>query len=106
MKSRLVLAAAVSAVLLAPAAFAAGNTTGPSAKAHNVQVAAMTPAEQCTALEGQWQKDGTAMSKNSKYAAAEKLATQGRQLCTEGKPVDGVAKLGQALRDLGLKPKA
>lgn len=105
MKSRLMLVAALGAVLLAPAALAAGNSTGAAAKS-NLQLAAMTPAQQCTALEGQWQKDGMALKSHAKFTEAEKLAQQGRQLCADGKPVDGVAKLGQALRDVGLKPKA
>lgn len=103
MKSRLLLASALGALLLASPAFAA-NSNGPTAKS-NMQLAAMSPAEQCTALEGQWQKDGMALKSNAKFAAAEKLVAEGRALCAEGKPVDGVAKLGQALRDVGLKPK-
>jgi hypothetical protein len=105
MKSRLVLAAMLSAVILSPAAFAGSTSTGPSAKSTNLQVASMTPAEQCTALQGQWQKDGMAHKSNAKFTAAEKLADQGKQLCTAGKAKDGVAKLEQALKDIGLKPQ-
>jgi hypothetical protein len=105
MKPRLMLVAALGAVLLAPAAFAAGNSTGPAAKS-NLQLAATTPAQRCMALEGQWQMDGMALKSHAKFTEAEELADQGKQLCADGKPVDGMAKLGQALRDLGLKPKA
>lgn len=105
MKSRLVLAAMLSAVVLSPAAFAGSTGTGPSAKSANLQVASMTPAEQCTALQGQWQKDGMAHKSNAKFTEAQKLADQGKQLCSTGKANDGVAKLEQALKDIGLKPQ-
>ena len=107
-KSQIVLAVAVSALILSPAAFAGSTKTTPSenpAATNHVQLASMTPAEQCTALEGQWQKDGMAHKSNAKFAAAEKLADQGKQLCTSGKANDGVAKLEQALKDIGLKPQ-
>lgn len=107
-KSQIVLAAAVSALILSPAAFAGSTKTTPSenpATTNHVQLANMTPAEQCTALEGQWQKDGMAHKSNAKFAAAEKLADQGKQLCTTGKANNGIAKLEQALKDIGLKPK-
>lgn len=102
MLSRFVLAAALSAVILAPNAFAAG--TGAAAKSSN-QVASMTAVQQCTALEGQWQKDAMAHKTDAKFAPAQKLADQGKQLCGAGKTIDGVAKLEQALKDLGLKPQ-
>jgi hypothetical protein len=108
MKSQIILAAAMSALMLSPAAFAGSAKTTPSADpaAKNyVQVAAMTPAEQCTALEGQWQKESPALKSHAKYAAAEKLADQGKQLCTAGKAKDGAAKFEEALKDIGLKPK-
>lgn len=104
MKSRLVLAAALSAVILAPAAFAASTGSGAAAKS-SLQLASMTPVEQCTALEGQWQKDAMAHKTDAKYIQAQQLADQGKQLCATGKSTDGAAKLEQALKDLGLKPQ-
>jgi hypothetical protein len=104
MKSRLVLAALLGTAMLAPAAFAGSATSGVSAKG-NLQIASMTPAEQCTALQGQWQKESPALKSHAKYTQAEKLADQGQQLCASGKAKDGAAKLEQALKDIGLKPQ-
>jgi len=105
MKSHFVVAALVSAVVLAPAAFAGNASSGPTAKS-SLQLAAASPSAQCTALEGQWQKDGMGMKTNAKFSTAQKLASQGEQLCNNGKSTDGAAKLTQALHELGLKPKA
>ena len=107
-RSQIILAAAMSALILSPAAFAGSAKTTPSenpAATNHVQLAAMTPAEQCTALQGQWQKESPALKSHAKYAQAEKLADQGKQLCSAGKANDGVAKLQQALKDIGLKPQ-
>jgi hypothetical protein len=104
MKSRLVLAALLSTVMLAPAAFAGSASSGVSAKG-SIQVASMTPTEQCTALQGQWQKDAMTHKSDAKYAQAEKLFGQGQQLCQTHKEKEGTAKLEQALKTIGLKPQ-
>jgi len=98
--------AAASAMMLSATAFAASSSTGTVQKSANTQVAVMTSAEQCTALQNQWNADAPAKKTNAMYKAAEKLATQGRKDCAGGKAADGVTKLHQAIQDIGLKPRA
>lgn len=105
MKPRLVMLAAASAMMLSATAFAASSSTGTVTKSSNTQIAAMTTAQQCTALEQQWTKDSPMKKSNAMYNAAEKLATQGKKDCSGGKAADGVAKLEQAIKDIGLKPQ-
>lgn len=88
MNVRTVISAAVTGVLISSAAFAAS----------------MTPAEQCTALEKQFDQQITKHTTSAKFAAAKALRTDGGKLCLSGKPTDGVKKLQQALNDIGVKP--
>ncbi len=106
MNPRLVMLAAASAMMLSATAFAASPSTGTVQKSASTQVAVMTSAEQCTALENQWNKNAASKKTNAMYNAAEKLATQGRKDCSSGKAADGVTKLQQAIKDIGLKPQA
>ena len=112
MKSQIVLAATMAALMLSPAAFAGSTKTTPSenpAATNHVQLASMTPAEQCAALQGQWQAESPTLKGHAKYAQAQDLFGQGQQLCQthkERNEKDGAATLGRALELIGLKPKA
>jgi hypothetical protein len=88
MKIRTLVGAALTGVFLSTAAFAAS----------------MTPAQQCTALEKQFDQQITKHTTSSNFAAAKALRTDGGKLCLSGKPADGARKLKQALNDIGVKP--
>jgi hypothetical protein len=89
MKTTYFLTATAAVMLLASSAFAA----------------TMTPAAQCTALQKQWDQSITQHSSASKVKEARALHTDGVKLCSSGKSSDGVAKLEQAIKDLGVKPQ-
>jgi len=88
MTVRTLIVAASAAALMSTAAFAAS----------------MTPAQQCTALEKQFDQEILKHATASKAAAAKTLRTDGGKLCQTGKSDDGVKKLKQALKDIGVKP--
>jgi hypothetical protein len=87
MKIHTLVGAALTGVFLSTAAFAAS----------------MTPAQQCTALEKQFDQQITKHTTSSKFATAKSLRSDGGRLCLNGKPTDGVKKLQQALNDIGVK---
>ena len=69
--------------------------------------ATLTPAQQCTKLEKQFdaaiKKHGT----DAKAADAKQARTDGGDLCkSTDKKADGVKKLQEAITDIGLKPRA
>jgi hypothetical protein len=88
MKIRTLVGAAMTGVFLSTAAFAAS----------------VTPAQQCTALEKQFDQQITKHTTSAKFATAKALRTDGGKLCLGGKPADGLKKLEQALNDIGVKP--
>ena len=88
MNARILVGATMTAVVLSSAAFAAS----------------MTPAQQCTALEKQFDQEIVKHGSASKAATAKTLRVDGGKLCTSGKDTDGVKKLKQALQDIGVKP--
>jgi hypothetical protein len=88
MNVRTLIVAVSTAMFMSTAAFAAS----------------MTPAQQCTALEKQFDQEITTHASASKAAAAKTLRTDGGKLCQSGKSDSGVKKLKQALQDIGVKP--
>ncbi|MDY0881660.1 hypothetical protein ACFPL7_18895 [Dongia soli] len=64
-----------------------------------------TPAKQCATLEHQFD---TAIKKHAnapKAADAKQARTEGGDMCKSGKQADGVKRLQEGIRDLGLKPR-
>jgi hypothetical protein len=90
MQMRSLILAAAASLMLAPAAIAA----------------TMTPAAQCTALEKQFDQVIGQHSTAAKYNAAKALRADAGKLCASGNPADGVKKLDEAFRDIGVKPTA
>jgi hypothetical protein len=88
MKIHTLLSAAATGVLISSAAFAASAT----------------PAQQCTAMEKQFDQQITKHTTSAKFATAKSLRMDGGKLCLSGKPTDGVKKLEQALNAIGAKP--
>ena len=68
--------------------------------------ATMTPAQQCTALQKQFDQEIIKHGSATKAGAAKELRADGAKLCTAGKSTDGVKKLEAALNDIGVKPQS
>jgi len=88
MKIQTLIGATMTAVLLSTGAFAA----------------TMKPAEQCTALEKQFDQEIVKHATAAKAAEAKTLRTDGGKMCQSGKAEDGVKKLKEALDYIGVKP--
>ncbi len=67
--------------------------------------AAMTSADKCSRLEKQFDHAIVKHQTAAKAADAKTLRTEAGTLCSGGKPDDGIAKLHEALNDLGVKPR-
>jgi hypothetical protein len=108
MKTTLIAATALM-ILGAPMAFAATGTplvplpTTAKPEVHH-HLAAATPSAQCTALEDQFSKAEGAHKTMKTFNDAVKLRDQGKSLCTANKSADGVKKLEQALKMIGVTP--
>lgn len=111
MKKTLIAAAALM-ILGAPLAFAADSATmTPLANAKPAatlthKVAASTPSARCTALEAQFSKAESSHKSMKMFNDAAKLRDEGKNLCTANKQTDGINKLEQALKLIGVKPAA
>ena len=88
MNARMPIVAVSTAMFMSTAAFAAS----------------MTPAQQCTALEKQFDQEILKHAAAAKAAAAMTLRKDGSELCRNGYKDKGVKKLKQALGDIGVKP--
>ena len=88
MKARMLIVAVSTAMFMSTAAFAAS----------------MTPAQQCTALENQFDQEIVKHATAPKAAAAMALRKDAGELCRSGKNDKGVKKLKQALEYIGVKP--
>ena len=69
-------------------------------------VATMTPAQQCSALQKQFDQEIVKHGTSAKAGEAKTLRTEAGKLCVSGKDADGVKKLEQALNDIGVKPQS
>ena len=109
MKKTLIAAAALI-ILGAPMTFAAEgvDVLHPHAKAveQHHTIAASTPSARCTALEQQFNKAEPSHKSMTAFKEAAKLRDEGRNLCTANKAPDGVKKLEQALKMIGITPAA
>ena len=107
MKMRIIVPAVLSAVLLSAPVLAASNYgTSTKPTSHALQTVAMTSAEKCTALQKQFDQAIKTHDKAPKANEAKTMRTEGGNLCASGKQADGAAKLEQAIKALGVKPKA
>ena len=88
MNARTPIVAVSTAMFMSTAAFAAS----------------MSPAQQCTALENQFDREIVKHAAASKAAVAMTLRVDAGKLCRNGNNDDGVKKLEQALKDIGVKP--
>jgi len=68
--------------------------------------ATMTPVQQCTALQKQFDQEIVKHGSAAKAGEAKTLRTDGGNLCKAGKATDGVKKLESALNDIGVKPQS
>ena len=64
----------------------------------------MTSAQQCNALEKQFDQEIVKHGTASKAVQAKALRTDAGKLCQTGKNEAGVKKLKQALKDINVKP--
>ena len=88
MNARTRIVAVSTAVFMSTAAFAAS----------------MSPAQQCTALANHFDQEIAKHATASKAAAAVALRVDAGKLCRNGNKDDGIKKLKQALKDIGVKP--
>ena len=69
--------------------------------------ATLTPAQQCTKLEKQFDGAIKKHANDPKAADAKQARTDGGDMCKSAdKKADGVKKLQEAITDIGLKPRA
>ncbi|HVI86733.1 MAG TPA: hypothetical protein VM659_00445 [Dongiaceae bacterium] len=73
--------------------------------ASSAAFAATTPAQQCTTLEKQFDAAIKKHATAPKAADAKTARSAGGDLCKSGSAADGVKKLQEAVKDLGLKPR-
>lgn len=107
MITRMIVPALLSAVMFTTPVLAAGSYGAMTpATQHTQKAAAMTPAEKCTNLEKQFDSAIKKHEKAAKAGEAKTLRTEGGNLCASGKHAEGVAKLEQALKDIGVKSKS
>jgi hypothetical protein len=97
MKTSLLLAALAGSLLLAGGAMAADS---------RMQLAAtLSMGEKCSTLEKQFDEAIKTHGTMSKAGEAKTLRSEGSTLCAGNKQTEGVAKLEQALKDIGVTPK-
>lgn len=88
MKSHLLLGAFAASLLLSGAAYASGPTN----------------VDKCASLTKQWNEVSPTHKTNAKFAAAQKDANAGIQMCHAKKESDGILSIDKALNMLGVKP--
>lgn len=91
MNTRQLIASGALVLLLSPVALA------------NAPEKSATSATGCKSLENQFDK-AAETSHNGQAAKAKLLRTEGAELCTQGKQVEGQRKLEEAIRMLGAVP--
>ena len=101
MKIRTVLLAMTAVSALSTGAFAAGN---PHDENHPSSREMMS--DRCSALESQYDSIIGGDQTAPKLGKAEQLHAQGVDQCASNNSTTGAQKLGEALRDLGVKPAA
>lgn len=99
MKMRIILPAILSAVVLSTPAWAEELDLMNSHKPNHTYDEKMA---ECTDLQGQFDTAIKAHENANKAAAARDMRAEGSKMCTDGRYVDGIAKLEQALNDIGV----
>ncbi len=109
MNTRKLMPAVLGAVMLSTPVLAGGtyNAATPSGQPaqHEGKIVAMTSAEQCSSLEKQFDAAIKTHGNAARANEAKTMRTEGGNLCASGKQAEGIAKLEQALNDLGVKVK-
>lgn len=106
MNTRLIVPAVLSAVMLSTPVLAGSYGTASPSTQPTQKAAAMTPAEKCTDLQKQFDEAIKTHGSAAKAAQAKTLRSEAAGLCTSGKDAEGIAKLEQAMKDLGVKVKS
>jgi len=103
----MIVPAVLSVVMLSTPVLAAGSygTATPPTQ-HAQKAATMTPAAKCVDLEKQFDAAIKMHGKAAKANEAKTMRTDAGKLCADGKHGEGIAKLEQALKDLGVKVKS
>lgn len=102
--NRTITAAAAAIILGAPLAHATSNAA--SMTPSEWQVAEAYTTEHCKALEEQFAKEEAQHKTSSAYEQARALKEEGLSLCRQDKHKEGVNKLEESLKKLGIKPVA
>jgi len=72
---------------------------------HDERDNAVTPHMQCMSLQEQFDSVIKSHATAAKVTEAKSLRSDAGRLCAAGKSEDGIIKLRQALKDLGVPPK-
>lgn len=103
MSVRILSLVAAAAMTIALPAMAA-NSTNPAPQTTKTSEA-VSPAKACGILQRQWDAVADQHKGDAKFVPAREMRYEGGRLCSGGKASQGVAKLEQALKDIGLKPQ-
>jgi len=82
----------------------AGPGSAMNSSGHDERGVAMTPYMQCMSLQQQFDSAIKSHANAAKVTEAKSLRSDAGRLCTNGKSEDGIIKLRQALKDLGVSP--
>jgi len=105
MFARIAIPVAVGASLLAGAAMAAGPMGDRDNNTGRLQYAAVSMAEKCMSLDRQAMTAIKDHASAKKITEAKKMHEEGSKLCAGSNKDQGIKKLEQALRELGVKPQ-
>lgn len=107
MFTRIILPAILSAAMLsAPVLAANQDASHDASKAVVARTMDQADAAKCTSLEKQVDTAIKVHKTGTKINEAKILRADGGSLCASGKQADGIAKLEQALKGLGVKVKS
>ena len=102
--NKTLIAASALLVFGAPIAFAANSANTLRPVASGELIAAMTPGEHCTALEEQFTKEQANHKSAAELARAQTLYQDGMALCKVHKHQEGMQKIQDGLRLMGVTP--
>ncbi len=108
MYARFVPPAVDGLMTLGSTAFAAGSFPAPQPRDGRgiVQAAAaVRPVDRCMALQKQFDAAAKTHGKAARIKDATMLRNEAGKLCGGNDPDAGIAKMNQALHDIGVKPK-
>lgn len=102
--NKTLIAATALLVFGAPIAFAANNANTLRPAVGGEQIAAMTPSEHCTALEEQFTREEANHKSAKELAQAQTLYQDGMALCKAHKHQEGMRKIQDGLKLMGVTP--